>query len=102
MSTLGESSGPGVVSNEWFRLVIGRSVVRRACRYAVCGGALPVAINHGDAVLRGEISVARVLRMALTAMAPYAVSTASSVSALRERRTSRSRNEALRAGSDAT
>lgn len=86
MSTLGESSGPRVVNNEWFRLASGRSVVRRACRYAVCVGALLIAINHGDAILRGDISVARALRMVLTAMVPYVVSTASSVSALRERR----------------
>lgn len=86
MSTPGESSGQGVVNNGWFRLASGRSVVRRACRYAVCVGALLIAINHGDAILRGDISIARVLRMVLTAMVPYAVSTASSVSALRERR----------------
>ena len=86
MSTLRESSSPSVVNNEWFRLASGRSVVRRACRYAVCVGALLIAINHGDAILRGDISIARVLRMVLTAIVPYAVSTASSVSVLRERR----------------
>lgn len=86
MVTLRESSGPGVVNNEWLRLASDRSVVRRACRYAVCVGALLITINHGDAILRGDISIARLLRMALTAIVPYAVSTASSVSALRERR----------------
>ena len=81
-----ESSAPPALFNEWFRLASTGSVVRRACRYAVCVGALLIAINHGDAILRGDISIARVLRMVLTAMVPYAVSTASSVSALRERR----------------
>lgn len=70
---------------DWVSLASSRFVVRRACGYAVCVGALLIAINHGDAILRGDISVARVLRMVLTAMVPYAVSTASSVSALRER-----------------
>ena len=75
--------GDGVLMNNWFRLAIGRTVVRRACFYAVCVGTLLIAINHGDAILRADISVARVLRMVLTAIGPYAVSTASSVSALR-------------------
>jgi hypothetical protein len=86
MSTLGNPSSPPVANHEWLRLASGRSVVRRACRYAICVGALLIAINHGDAILRGDVSMARVLRMVLTAVVPYAVSTASSVSALRERR----------------
>jgi hypothetical protein len=60
-------------------------VVRRALRYALVVGSLLVVINHGDALSRGEISVQRLLRMALTMAVPYVVSTASSVSALRER-----------------
>ena len=72
--------------NDWFRLASGPTVVRRACLYAVFVGTLLIAINHGDAILRGDTSVARVLRMVLTAMVPYAVSTASSVSALRDQR----------------
>ena len=71
---------------DWVRLARGRTVVRRACFYAVSVGTLLIAINHGDAILRGDLSVARVIRMVLTAMVPYAVSTASSVSALREHR----------------
>lgn len=70
---------------EWLRLATLRSVVRRALRYAVGVGVLLIAINHGDAILRRELSFARLLRMALTVTVPYAVSTASSVSALRER-----------------
>ena len=69
---------------DWVRLASDRAVIRRACGYAVCVGALLIAINHGDAILRGDLSVARMLRMVLTAMVPYAVSTASSVSALKD------------------
>lgn len=85
MSTLEQSSGPGALKNEWLRLASDPSVVKRACRYAVCVGALLITINHGDAFLRGDISTARLLRIVLTVMVPYAVSTASSVSAIRER-----------------
>lgn len=70
---------------EWLRLATGPSVVRRALRYALGVGALLIAINHGDAIMRGDVSLVRLLRMALTTTVPYLVSTASSVSALRER-----------------
>lgn len=59
------------------------SVVRRALAYAVLVGAVLVAINHGDALLRGELDASRVLKMGLTALVPYCVSTLSSVGALR-------------------
>lgn len=70
---------------EWFRLAFTRSVVRRAVNYAVVVGAILIAINHLDALLHGDISLLRLIRMALTATVPYVVSTASSVSALRDR-----------------
>jgi len=58
-------------------------IVRRALGYAVVVGALLIAINHGDALLAGEISTGRSLKMLLTVLVPYCVSTASSVSAIR-------------------
>ena len=69
---------------EWVRLATRPSVVRRALRYALGVGALLIAINHGDAIMRRSVSLARLVRMALTMAVPYLVSTASSVSALRE------------------
>lgn len=59
------------------------AVVRRACGYAVVVGAILAAINHGDALLAGELSRAMFLKIALTVCVPYCVSTASSVGALR-------------------
>ena len=59
------------------------NIVRRALGYALVVGAILIAINHGDALLAGDISVGRALKMALTALVPYCVSTASSVSAIR-------------------
>ena len=50
----------------------------------VVGTAL-VAINHGDAILRGDVSPGRALRIVLTVLVPYCVSTYSSVSAIRMR-----------------
>ncbi|MCZ6465550.1 MAG: nitrate/nitrite transporter NrtS [Proteobacteria bacterium] len=59
-------------------------VVRRALGFAVVVGAILIAINHGDALARGELDATRLLQMALTVLVPYCVSTLSSVGALRE------------------
>lgn len=74
---------------EWLRLATQRRVVRRALEYAVGVGTLLIVINHGDAILRGEVSTGRLLKMALTVVVPYAVSTASSVGAMREQEEAR-------------
>lgn len=55
----------------------------RALKYALVVGAILIAINHGDALANGEVTPARLARMILTMFVPYAVSTASSVSAIR-------------------
>ena len=49
-------------------------------------GPILIAINHSDAILRGDISLARFGRMLLTVLVPYTVSTVSSVAAIREQR----------------
>ncbi|MAE96137.1 MAG: hypothetical protein CL910_15900 [Deltaproteobacteria bacterium] len=67
----------------WLQVASSGSVVRRALAYALVVGAVLIAINHGDALLRGEVDTTRALKMGLTVMVPYAVSTLSSVSALR-------------------
>lgn len=68
----------------WLELACSWPVVRRALGFAAVVGALLVAINHGDALLRGEASGGRWLRIGLTVLVPYAVSTLSSVLALRD------------------
>jgi hypothetical protein len=72
--------------NEWLHLAFQRNVVKRALKCAVIVGCVLISINHGDAILRGDVSMARVLRMALTVVVPYVVSTVSSVGAMRERK----------------
>ncbi len=62
-------------------------VFKRALGYAVVVGAILIAINHGDAILSGEISRGRLLKMLLTICVPYCVSTASSVGAIRAQTT---------------
>jgi len=69
--------------SSWLSLATQPTVVRRALMYAVIVGAILIAINHGDALLAGEVGSARGLKMALTVLVPYAVSTLSSVGAMR-------------------
>ena len=69
--------------SDWFQLALSRPVVRRALVYAVVVGAILILINHGDALLRGEFEPSRLLKMGLTVLVPYTVSTLSSVSAMR-------------------
>ena len=67
----------------FLRLASSPSVVRRGLLYAVVVGSLLIAINHGDAILAGDFSSGRLLKMGLTVLVPYSVSTLSSVAALR-------------------
>ena len=69
--------------SEWLRLASSASVVRRGVAYAVVVGAILIGINHGDALVRGELDAGRAARMALTTLVPYLVSTFSSVGAIR-------------------
>jgi hypothetical protein len=70
---------------ESLRLALQPSVVKRALKYAIIVGMVLISINHGDAILDGNVSGGRVFKMALTVLVPYVVSTLSSVGALRER-----------------
>jgi hypothetical protein len=71
---------------EWWRLAASPSVRRRATRVALVVGTVLIAINHGDALLQGDLGLGRLLKIALTVAVPYLVSTYASVAALRETR----------------
>ena len=65
------------------RLARSGPVVRRSLRYAFVVGAILIAINHGSAILHGDLDTGRLVRMGLTVLVPYIVSTLSSVEAMR-------------------
>lgn len=71
--------------SSWLAVASRPDVVRRGLGYAIVVGAVLIGINHGDAILRGDISSQRLLKMALTVVVPYLVSTFSSVGAMRHR-----------------
>jgi hypothetical protein len=72
-----------IQEDRWIALATSRSVVQRATVVAIVVGSILVIINHGDAIMRGDLSAGRLIRIALTIGVPYCVSTYSSVSALR-------------------
>ena len=72
------------VLNEWLALARTPHIVHRALKYAAGIGTLLILINHGDALLRGDISAVRAFRMVLTGLVPYCVSTASAVGGILE------------------
>lgn len=81
----------------WLELAVSGPVVRRAGAFLVIVGGILIAINHGDAVLRGDVDAQRLVKMVLTPLVPYVVSTLSSVSALRAAARARAGHDA---GSD--
>lgn len=69
---------------EWLNIARQPRIMKRALRYALVVGAVLITINYGDMILKGQITPDRLFKMALTVIAPYCVSTASSVGAIRE------------------
>ena len=74
---------------EWLQLALQGAVVRRALACAAVVGAVLIAINHGHAILGGEVTTYRIVQMGLTLLVPYCVSTFSSDAAMRGDRRSR-------------
>ena len=68
----------------WLALAMSPSIVRRATKVALLVGTILICINHGDALVRGELTRVQLLKMVLTYIVPYCVSTYAAVSAVRE------------------
>ena len=60
------------------------STIRRAWATSLIVGTLLIAINHGHAIIAGQITQERIFQMFLTVVVPYIVSTASSVATRHE------------------
>lgn len=60
------------------------STVRRARQTALIVGTILLVINHGPAILAGQLTGERVFQILLTFLVPYAVSTISSVATRHE------------------
>ena len=68
---------------DWLRIAARRDIVTRSVKVALIVGSILVAINQGNRLLAGEWSLEIALKMVLTFLVPYCVSTYASVSAVR-------------------
>ena len=67
---------------DFLSLCFTKPVIKRATYTALIVGTILIAINHGDALLRGQVDATRLFKIILTVFVPYIVSTTSSVSAM--------------------
>ena len=72
---------------DWLALAFSSTVIKRSLKYAVIVGVILIAINHGDIIVRGDMTSLRWAKAALTMLVPYCVSTLSSVEAMRDKTT---------------
>ena len=62
-----------------------RAVMRRAAMIALVVGTILAIINHGDRLISGDISSEVVIKILMTYLVPYCVSTYSAILTIRER-----------------
>ncbi|HUF39367.1 MAG TPA: nitrate/nitrite transporter NrtS [Anaerolineales bacterium] len=67
---------------EWLACCVSKPVVRRALLSGLIVGTILVAINHGDALVQGQVDPPRMFKIILTVIVPYLVSTVSSASTI--------------------
>ena len=79
---------------EWCAIVCQGNVVRRGLKFSIVVGAILIAINHGDAIIAGELARMNYIKMAVTVIVPYVVSVMSSVGAMLDEASRPSKTEA--------
>ncbi len=70
-------------SGSWLSFALRRDVVARSTRVALLVGTILALINHGDRLLAMDLDGEAALKILLTYLVPYCVSTWASVQALR-------------------
>ena len=70
--------------DNFLSLAFSRQVLPRAIRVSLFVGTVLALINHGDKLLAMSLSVQDIVKIFLTYLVPYGVSTWSAVGALRE------------------
>jgi hypothetical protein len=70
----------------WLRLARRPDVVRRSAKVAIVVGTILALINYVDRLFTGALLPLDLVKIGLTYLVPYSVSTYASVQAIRERR----------------
>ena len=81
---------------DWLNLALRPDIMHRAVKVALVVGSLLVAINQGDVILNGEISLTVMAKILLTYCVPYGVSTYAGVAAIADQRDGMSWNWSYR------
>jgi len=68
-------------SKQMLEIALSKKVAMRSFKVALVVGASLMIINHGDALMNGNIDSERLIKILLTFCVPYLVSTYSAVSA---------------------
>ena len=72
-----------LMNKNFFAIACSRSVIVRAFKVAVLVGTILALINHGDKILNMTLSTQDALKVILTYLVPYGVSTWSAVGAIK-------------------
>jgi len=76
------TAGTRSKTQAWLALCVTKNIMRRALFTSIIVGTILVLINHGDALMAGQIDTIRIFRIILTYLVPYLVSATSSVSTI--------------------
>ena len=82
----------------WLAIAAQESVYQRALKTMLVVGTILALINHGEALLTGEIAVKGWIQIVLTFLVPYCVSTYASVQAILRLTGGKASDSALRQG----
>lgn len=69
----------------FFALATRRPVMRRASRIGMVVGTILAIINHGDRLISADLTSDVILKICMTYLVPYCVSTYAAVLTIRER-----------------
>jgi|GEM_PF-292553 len=68
--------------NGWFKIALQKNILMRALKVALVVGSILMLINHGDVILSNGLSIKESIKITLTYLVPYCVSTYSSTEAV--------------------
>lgn len=71
------------MEESWLQTARRPDVVRRALKVALVVGTILMCINQGDAIVGGQVNAGVSVKVVLTYLVPYCVSTFAAVQAIR-------------------
>ncbi len=75
---------------EWLRIAMRRDVVSRGLKVGLIVGTILTVINHGDAILTGQLMPSAAWKIPLTYLVPFCVSTYAGCEAILQKQNEKS------------